>query len=29
MVTLDKLARHFASRRQHRPKLIGLHAESK
>lgn len=29
MVTLDKLARHFASRRQHRPQLIGLHAESK
>jgi len=28
-VTLDKLARHFASRRQHRPQLIGLHAESK
>ncbi|MEB3304058.1 MAG: hypothetical protein VKK99_05625, partial [Cyanobacteriota bacterium] len=29
MVTLDKLTRHFASRRQHRPQLIGLHAESK
>ena len=29
MVTLDKLARHFASRRQHRPQLIGLHAESR
>jgi hypothetical protein len=29
MVPLDKLARHFASRRQHRPQLIGLHAESK
>ncbi|MFM7640060.1 MAG: hypothetical protein ACKO45_00655 [Cyanobium sp.] len=29
MVTLDKLARHFASRRGHRPQLIGLHAESK
>jgi hypothetical protein len=29
MVTLDKLARHFASRRQHRPQLIGLRAESK
>jgi hypothetical protein len=27
-VTLDKLARHFASRRLHRPQLIGLHAES-
>ena len=29
MVTLDKLTRHFASRRQHLPQLIGLHAESK
>jgi hypothetical protein len=27
-VTLDKLARHFASRPLHRPQLIGLHAES-
>jgi hypothetical protein len=27
-VSLDKLARHFASRRLHRPQLIGLHAES-
>ena len=27
-VTLDKLVRHFASRRLHRPQLIGLHAES-
>ena len=27
-VTLEKLARHFASRRLHRPQLIGLHAES-
>jgi hypothetical protein len=29
MVTLDKLTCHFASRRQHRPQLIGLRAESK
>lgn len=29
MVTLDKLTRHFASRRHHRPQLIGLHAASK
>jgi hypothetical protein len=28
MVTLDKLTRHFASRRHHRPQLIGLHASS-
>lgn len=27
-VTLEKLTRHFASRRLHRPQLIGLHAES-
>jgi hypothetical protein len=29
MVTLDKLTRHFASRRHHKPQLIGLHAASK
>jgi len=29
MVTLDKLTRHFASRRQVKPQLIGLHAKSK
>ena len=28
-VTLDKLARHFASRRLRKPQLIGLHAKSK
>jgi hypothetical protein len=28
MVSLDKLARHFASRPHRRPQLIGLHAES-
>lgn len=28
MVTLDKLTRHFASRRQRKPQLIGLHAKS-
>lgn len=27
-VTLDKLTRHFASQRQKRPQLIGLHAKS-
>jgi hypothetical protein len=27
-VTLDKMERHVASRRLHRPQLIGLHAES-
>jgi hypothetical protein len=25
-VTLDRLSRHFVSRRLHRPQLIGLHA---
>ena len=29
MVTLDKLTRHFASRRNFKPQLIGLHAKSK
>jgi len=29
MVTLDKLTRHFASRRHIKPQLIGLHAKSK
>jgi len=29
MVTLDKLTRHFASRRNVKPQLIGLHAKSK
>jgi len=29
MVTLDKLTRHFASRRRFKPQLIGLHAKSK
>ncbi len=29
MVTLDKLARHFASRHHHKPQIIGLHAKSK
>jgi len=29
MVTLDKLTRHFASRRHRKPQLIGLHAKSK
>ena len=29
MVTLDKLTRHFASRRLFKPQLIGLHAKSK
>ena len=29
MVTLDKLTRHFGSRRLFRPQLIGLHAKSK
>ncbi len=28
-VTLDKLTRHFASRRHHKPQIIGLHAKSK
>lgn len=28
MVTLDKLTRHFASRRHRKPQLIGLHAKS-
>lgn len=28
MVTLDKLTRHFASRRHFKPQLIGLHAKS-
>jgi len=28
-VTLDKLTRHFASRRMRKPQLIGLHAKSK
>ena len=28
-VTLDKLSRHFASRRLRKPQLIGLHAKSK
>ena len=28
MVTLDKLTRHFASRHQRRPQIIGLHAKS-
>lgn len=29
MVTLDKLTRHFASRRHRKPQIIGLHAKSK
>ncbi len=29
MVTLDKLTRHFASRRNFKPQLIGLHEKSK
>ncbi|MBX2883397.1 MAG: hypothetical protein KTR32_25815 [Granulosicoccus sp.] len=28
MVTLDKLTRHFASRRHRKPQIIGLHAKS-
>jgi len=28
MVTLDKLTRHFASRRERKPQIIGLHAKS-
>ncbi len=29
MVTLDKLTRHFASRRHRKPQIIGLHAKSR
>lgn len=29
MVTLDKLTRHFSSRHNHKPQIIGLHAKSK